>query len=137
VLRPGAPVSIAAFDDMALNTLMSTISATLADHVPARTLPDFDYLTKLAAPGLRERMLRASGLELESEMFSWSVPLPSFDVVWQIATGPIPFARGFAALDEAGTGKVRSALQERAARYATGGGAYLFPMACRMFWGHK
>lgn len=36
---------------------------TLAGHVPPDTLPDFDYLTQLAAPGLRERLLRESGLE--------------------------------------------------------------------------
>ena len=98
---------------MALNTLMSTIARTLARHVPPETLPDFDYLTRLAAPGLREQVLRESGLEqLHSELFHWAIPLPSFDLVWQIASAPVPFARAFAALDSVGT----NLLKERVGR---------------------
>jgi SAM-dependent methyltransferase len=138
VLTPGAPFSVAAFDDMALNTLMSTIARTLAGHVPPDTLPDFNYLTRLAALGLRERVLRESGLgELHSELFRWSVPLPSFELVWQIASAPIPFAGAFAALDSPGTGRVRTELEDAVSRYRTEDDAFLFPMACRLFWGRR
>ena len=113
VLSPDAPFSLAAFDDMALNTLMSTIARTLARHVLPETLPDFGYLTRLAAPGLREQVLRESGLEqLHAELFHWAIPLPSFDLVWQIASAPVPFARAFAALDSVGT----NLLKERVGR---------------------
>jgi ubiquinone/menaquinone biosynthesis C-methylase UbiE len=138
VLAPGAPFSVAAFDDMALNTLMSAIARTLAGHVPPGTLPDFDYLTQLAAPGLREQVLRQPGLEqLHSEIFPWSVPLPSFDLVWQIASGPVPFARAFAALDDTATSRVRSELEDAVSQYRAQDGAFAFPMACRLFWGRK
>jgi ubiquinone/menaquinone biosynthesis C-methylase UbiE len=138
VLAPGAPFSVAAFDDMTLNTLMSAIARTLAGHVPAGTLPDFDYLTQLAAPGLRERVLRESGLEqLHSQIFRWSIPLPSFDLVWQIASGPIPFGRAFDALDSTGTSRVRSELEDAVSQYRAEDGALVFPMACRLFWGRK
>ena len=138
VLSPGAPFSLAAFDDMALNTLMSTIARTLAGHVPPETLPDFDYLTQLAAPGLRERVLRESGLEqLHSELFHWAVPLPSFDLVWQVASAPVPFARAFATLDSAGADRVRSELEDAVSRYRTEDGTFVFPMACRLFWGRR
>ncbi len=138
VLAPSAPFSVAAFDDMALNTLMSAAARALAGHVPPDTLPDFDYLTELAAPGLRERVLRESGLEhVRSEIFRWSVSLPSFGPVWQIVSGPVPFARAFAALDSAGIGLVRSELESAVTRYRTDDGALVFPMACRLFWGHK
>ena len=139
VLTPGAPFSLAAFDDMALNTLMHTIAQALAAHVPPATMPDFDYLTRLAAPGLRERLLRESGLEeLHTEIFRWAVPLPSFELVWQIATAPVPFAAAFAALDSADVGKVRSELEDAASQYAgPERGTFVFPMACRLFWGRK
>jgi SAM-dependent methyltransferase len=138
VLTPGAPFSVAAFDDMALNTLMSTIARTLADHVAADTLPDFEYLTRLAAPGLRERLLRESGLaELHSEIFRWSLPLPSFDAVWQVASGPVPFAGAFAALDNADISRVRSDLAGAVSQYQTNHGVFEFPMACRLFSGRK
>jgi hypothetical protein len=117
---------------------MSTIARTLAGHVPPDALPDFGYLTQLAAPGLRERVLHESGLaELHSEIFHWSVPLPSFALVWQIASGPIPFGRAFAALDSAGLSRVRSELEDAVAPYRTEDGAFVFPMACRLFWGRK
>ena len=138
VLSPGAPFSLAAFDDMALNALMSTIARTLAEHVPPETLPDFDYLTRLAAPGLRERVLRESGLEqLHSELFHWAIPLPSFDAVWQVASAPVPFARAFAALDSTGTSQVRSELEDAVSPYQAEDGTFVFPMACRLFWGRK
>lgn len=138
VLSPGAPFSLAAFDDMALNPLMSTIARTLAGHVPPETLPDFDYLTRLAAPGLREQLLRESGLEqLHSELFRWAIPMPSFDVVWHVATAPVPFAKAFATLDSVGTSRVRSELEDAVSRYRTEDGTFVFPMACRLFWGSK
>ncbi|BCL32156.1 SAM-dependent methyltransferase [Streptomyces aurantiacus] len=138
VLAPGAPFSFATFDDMALNTLMSTIERILSGHVPADTLPDFDYLTRLAVPGLRERVLREARLEqFHTAIFRWSVPLPSFDAVWQIASGPVPFARAFDALDSADVGRVRSDLEDAVSQYRNDGGAFVFPMACRLFWGHR
>jgi len=138
VLSPGAPFSLAVFDDMALNTLMSTIAGTLAGDVPPDTLPDFDYLTQMAAPGLRERVLRESGIEqLHSEPFRWAIPLPSFDHVWQIASAPVPFARSFATLDNGGTSRVRSELVDAMSQYRTEDGSFVFPMACRLFWGRK
>lgn len=138
VLAPGAPFSIAAFDDMALNTLMATIAQVLAAHVPVDALPDFDYLTQLAAPGLREVVLRESGfVDLHSELFRWSVPLPSFDVVWQVANAPTPFAGAFAVLTPADVEAVRRELQEAVQPYrsAGGGASFEYPMACRLFWG--
>jgi ubiquinone/menaquinone biosynthesis C-methylase UbiE len=138
VLTPGAPFSVAAFDDMALNTLMSTIAQTLAGYVAADTLPDFEYLTRLAAPGLRERVLRESGMaELHSEIFHWSVPLPSFDAVWRVASGPVPFANAFAAVDNADISRVRSDLEDAVSQYQTNDGAFVFPMGCRLFSGRK
>lgn len=138
VLTPGAPFSFAAFDDMALNILMSTIEQVLARHVPPETLPDFEYLTRLAAPGLREMVLRESGLEeLHSELFHWRIPLPSFDLVWQIASAPVPFARAFATLEGAAVDRVRSEMEDAVSRYRTEDGSFAFPMTCRLFWGHK
>ncbi|HWG25035.1 hypothetical protein [Actinospica sp.] len=117
---------------------MSTIVRTLAGHVPPETLPEFDYLTRLAAPGLREQVLRESGLEqLHSELFRWAIPLPSFNLVWQVASAPIPFARAFAALDGVATSRVRSELEDAVSRCRTEDGTFVFPRACRQFWGRK
>jgi hypothetical protein len=41
----------------------------LQHHVPAELLPDSDYLTAIAAPGLRERLLREAGISaMHTEM---------------------------------------------------------------------
>jgi ubiquinone/menaquinone biosynthesis C-methylase UbiE len=62
VLKDGAPFSVAAFDAMEFNTLFSRAARVLQRHVPTELLPDFDYLTELATPGLRERLLREAGI---------------------------------------------------------------------------
>jgi hypothetical protein len=83
-------------------------------------------------------MLRESGLEqLHTEVFRWTVALPSFDAVWQIASGPVPFARAFDALDNTGASRLRSDLQDAVSPYRIEDGAFVFPMACRLLWGRK
>jgi hypothetical protein len=63
-------------------------------HVPAELLPDFDYVDKLARPGLRERVLREASISaLHTEMFFWRMPIPSAAAVWSVISTPAPFAR--------------------------------------------
>jgi hypothetical protein len=46
--------------------------------LPGELLPDFDYLTALATPGLRERLLREADIStLHTEMFAWPLPIAS------------------------------------------------------------
>jgi SAM-dependent methyltransferase len=138
VLKEGAPFSVAAFDAMELNTLISSIAGVLARHVPADLLPDFDYLTRLAAPGLRERLLREAGITaLHTEMFSWQVRLPSAAAIWAVATAPVPFGRALDSLADQELETARSELEEAAAEFRAPDGTYTFPMACRLFWGSK
>jgi hypothetical protein len=114
VLKDGAPFSVAAFDAMELNTLFSRAAQVLQRHVPAQLLPGIDYLTELATPGLRERLLREAGIStLHTQMFSWQVPMPSA-----------------AAL-------VRGELEQATAEFRATDGTCTFPLACRLFWGSK
>ena len=138
VLKDGAPFSVAAFDAMELNTLFSSMIQVLQHHVPAELLPDFDYLDKLATPGLRERVLREAGISaLHTEMFSWQVPMPSAAAVWAMLSGPVPFGRALDGLDSSERGIVQRELEEATAEFRAADGAYAFPMACRLFWGSK
>jgi len=138
VLKAGAPFSVAAFDAMELNTLISSITRVLARHVQADLLPDFDYLTRLATPGLRERLLREAGITaLHTDMFSWPVPLPSAAAIWAVATAPVPFGRALDSLAAQELETVRVELEEAAAEFRAPDGTYTFPMACRLFWGRK
>lgn len=54
-----------------------------------------------------------------------------------MVSGPIPFARAFAALDSTGISRVRSELEDTVAQYRAEDGALVFSMACRLFWGRK
>jgi trans-aconitate methyltransferase len=140
VLKDGAPFSVAAFDAMELNTLISSATAVLQRHVPAQLLPDFGYLTELATPGLRERLLREAGIStLHTEMFSWQVPMPSAAAVWTVASAPVPFGRALDHLagNENGLALVRGELEQATAEFRAADGSYAFPMACRLFWGSK
>jgi len=138
VLKDGAPFSVAAFDAMELNTLFSRMVQVLQHHVPAELLPDFDYLTAVAAPGLRERLLREAGIStLHTQMFSWPIPMPSAAAVWSVISAPVPFGRAMDSLAGHELEVVRSELEEAMAEFRAADGTYTFPMACRLFWGSK
>jgi len=138
VLKDGAPFSVAAWDSMELNTLFSRAAQVLERHVPAQLLPDFGYLTSLAAPGLRERLLREAGIStLHTEMFSWQVPMPSAAAIWTMITGPVPFGRARDSLASDELEIVRGELERATAEFRTGDSTYTFPMACRLYWGSK
>lgn len=138
VLKDGAPYSVAAFDAMDLNTLFSRAALVLERHVPAQLLPDFDYLTRLAMPGLRERLLREVGIStLHTEMFSWQLPMPSAAAVWNLVAAPVPFGRALDDLPRSQLDTVRSELEPATAEFRAADGSYTFPMACRLFWGNK
>ncbi|HUA45627.1 MAG TPA: hypothetical protein VMA77_10390 [Solirubrobacteraceae bacterium] len=77
VLKDGAPFSVAAWNAMELNALISHAVQVLRRHVPTELLPDFDYLNELAIPGLRERLLREAGIPtVYTEMLSWQLSTP-------------------------------------------------------------
>jgi SAM-dependent methyltransferase len=138
VLKDGAPFSVAAFDAMELNTLFSRAALVLQRHVPARLLPDFDYLTGLAAPGLRERLLREAGIStLHTEMFAWQVPMPSTAAVWTLISAPVPFGRALDGLASDELALIRKELEQATAEFRAADGSYAFPMACRLFWGSR
>lgn len=138
VLKDGAPFSVAAFDALHLNTLMTHAVQVLERHVPVELLPDFDYMTQLAAPGLRERLLREAGIStLHTELFSWQLPMPSAAAVWAVISGPVPFGQALDHLPADRLEIVRGELEQAAAEYRTVDGTYIFPMACRLFWGNK
>jgi SAM-dependent methyltransferase len=138
VLKDGAPFSVAAWDAMELNTLISSAAQVLQRHVPAELLPDFGYLTELATPGLRERLLREAGIStLHTQMFSWQLPMPSAAAVWTVISGPVPFGRALDGLASNEMEIVRSDLEQQTAEFHTADGTYAFPMACRLFWGSK
>ena len=138
VLKDGAPFSVAAFDAMELNTLFSSTALVLQRHVQAQLLPDSGYLTALAAPGLRERLLREAGIStLHTEMFSWRMPVPSAAAVWAFASAPVPFGRALDSLAGRELEIVRRELEQATAEFRAADGTYTFPMACRLFWGSK
>ena len=138
VLKDGAPFSVAAFDAMELNTLFSSAARALQRHVPAELLPDSGYLTALAAPGLRERLLREAGIStVNTEMFSWPMPVPSAAAVWAFASAPVPFGRALDSLAGRELEIVRRELEQATAEFRAADGTYTFPMACRLFWGSK
>jgi SAM-dependent methyltransferase len=138
VLKDGAPFSVAAWDAMELNTLISAANRVLERHVPADLLPDFGYLTELATPGLRERLLREAGISaLHTEMFSWQILMPSAAAIWAVISTPVPFGRAIDSLAGHELELVRSELEQETAEFRAADGTYAFPMACRLFWGSK
>ncbi|HTU72772.1 MAG TPA: class I SAM-dependent methyltransferase [Trebonia sp.] len=138
VLKDGAPFSVAAWDAMERNTLFSRAALVLHRHVPAGLLPDFGYLTELATPGMRERLLRQAGISaLHTQMFSWPLTMPSAAAVWAVIAAPVPFGRAMDSLAGSELEAVRRELEQETAEFRAADGSYTFPLACRLFWGSK
>jgi hypothetical protein len=135
VLKDGAPFSVAAWDAMALNTPISHAVQVLRRHVPAGLLPDFDYLTELATPGLRERPLREAGVStLRTTMFSWQLSTPSAAAV---ISASVAVGRAHDGLAGRELEIVKGELEQETAEFRTADGTCSFPVACRLFWGSK
>lgn len=138
VLKDDALFSVAVFDNMELNTLFSRAALVLQRHAPAELLPDFDYLTELATPGLRERLLREAGIStLHTQIFSWQIVMPSAAAAWTVISAPVPFGQALDTLAGNETALVRGELEQATAEFRAADGTYTFPMACRLFWGSK
>ncbi|MER5796355.1 class I SAM-dependent methyltransferase [Streptomyces sp. NPDC001980] len=135
VLKDGASFSVAAWDVIELNTLASLAVSVLERHVPEELLPDMEYLSELAAPGLRERLLREAGFStVHTELLSWRLPLPSATAV---IASPVPFGRAVDSLSSSELDVVKTELGQGADQYRTPEGTYAFPMTCRLYWGNR
>ena len=137
VLRPNGRFSIATWDHMSANTFVSTLDGLMTKHAPAELLPDFSAANALAAPGLRERHLRRAGItDVQTALFDYSITMPNFDAVARGLQQPATFGRAFASLSEARQDEVRNELRVAVDRYAHGD-AYVFQVACRLYWGRR
>jgi SAM-dependent methyltransferase len=135
VLRLGGQFSLATWDDMRLNTLMSTLSDTLRGYAPEELMPDFAGATALAAPGFREDLLRRAGVDsVETALFEYSITLPSFDAMRSVLAQPATFGRALAAVSPEQQTEMWAQLHDAVEQYRRGG-TYVFPVTCRLFWG--
>ncbi|MCL2451011.1 MAG: class I SAM-dependent methyltransferase [Polyangiaceae bacterium] len=137
VLKGGAPFSVITFEAMKLNTFVSAAVSVLERHVPGR-LPDFGYLTQVATPGLRERLLREAGIStLHSQTCTWKLELPSAAALWLCVSEPVPFGQAMSGLAPDELESIRAELEQASAEFRSVDGSYAFPMGCRLFWGNK
>lgn len=135
VLRPGAPFSLAVWDDPAKNTLMGAVFAILRKHLPPGHRSPLDALAQWAAEGRRTELLEGLGLApLQTEMFSWEYRFASFDEAWELVRSMEQFT-GQADLGPEAQAQVREELRESLAAYRQPAGQYVIPHACRLIWG--
>ena len=137
VLRPHGHFSIATWDHMTANRFISVLNEVMARHAPTDLLPDFSGANALAAPGVREDHLRRAGItDVETALFDYTITLPSFDAVTRALQQPATFGRAFMSLTSTRQDGVRDELRDAVGDYADGA-SYVFPVACRLFWGRR
>ncbi|MDQ1307593.1 MAG: hypothetical protein QG671_3426 [Actinomycetota bacterium] len=137
VMRPAGPFSIATWDVVERNTLISVVSRVLAAFAPSEILPDFSESDALATPGFREKLLRDAGVSLvETELLDYTITLPHDGALLGVLAQPATFGRAFASLDPVRQNELLERLRDVAARYRQGE-AYAFPVSCRLFWGSR
>jgi ubiquinone/menaquinone biosynthesis C-methylase UbiE len=138
VLRPGGCFSLAVWETVATNTLSGSVYLASRDHLPPELVPPFERLDAFAAEGLRTGLLRDAGLRVvETEMFTWTMEFESFDVLWELISGPGVFERQFATLDAPAREAVRHRVSELLAPHRDEAGAYHLPHSCRLIWGQR
>lgn len=137
VLRPGAPYSLAVWDDPSKNTLMNALVAQLQPHLPADHRSPMEALEAWAAEGRRARLLEGLGLApAGSEMFAWDYRFENFDEAWALVTSMGKFT-GQAELGAEAQEAVRKGLTTALAGFRMEDGGYVIPHACRLFWGQR
>jgi len=137
VLRPGAPFSLAVWDDPARNTLMSTLFAVLRRHLPPGHRSPLDALGAWAAEGRRQALLEQVGLApVHSAMFAWDYRFASADEPWALVRSMDRFT-GQAALAPEAQAEVRRELDLALAAYRQADGTWTIPHACRLIWGAR
>jgi ubiquinone/menaquinone biosynthesis C-methylase UbiE len=138
LLVPGGRFSVAVWDQMRLNTLMSSTVAALGDHLPPELRPAFDRFDALAADGHRAELLRAAGLSrIETEAFHWTMDFPDFEHAWAMVAGPGVLHAQFSSLTPSALAAVQQRLRELLAPFADATGALKIPHTCRLFWGQR
>lgn len=138
VLRPGGSFSLAVWDDMNLNTLVHTVLGLLRQRVAAELFEMFTALEALAAPGVRDGLLRDAGLvDFDSEMFKWTMDFPSEEALRVYIFGPGIFSRFTAELSDAEEDEVWSEAQAAFASFRHAHGGYKIPHTCRLLWGQS
>lgn len=138
VLAPGGRFSLAVWDNMNLNTLMSSTVAALNEHLPPELHPPFARFDALAAPGHRGELLRAAGLaQVETEAFRWNMEFRDFEHAWSMVAGPGVLQAQFAALAPGVVDTVEQRVRELLAPFERASGGLQVPHTCRLFWGQR
>lgn len=137
VLRAGGRFSLAVWDALEQNTLMSTMLTVLRGHLPPDHVSPMAGVQQWAACGVRAQLLQDAGLGVvESEMFAWSYRFARFDEVWDLL-GRMSGFTGQATLPAAAQERVRTELHAALAAYRQADGVYVIPHACRLLWGER
>lgn len=120
--------------------VMSLDALSLPDRSVDAAVSEFGFLQEgdVAAPGLRERLLREAGISpLHSEPVSFDIVVPSAAAVWAMISEPVPYGRARENLADDESEAVRDDLLRAIADLRESNGAYRFPIGFRLFWGRK
>ena len=94
-------------------------------------------LEELALPGRRESWLTRAGLDVDSELWCWTVEFPDEASMWEPATGPAMLGAVVQGLGDDQLAKARTEFDRLLADYRRVDGSYLLPYACRLIWGRR
>lgn len=134
VLRDCGRFSVAVWHDMNKNTLVDTVITALRPHFSADHFLAFDRLTET---DVSARLTEAGFAEFDSAPFSWSYNFPSWEALWEFASGPGLFGPKFAAVGDTVKEQVRVKLMGDFGAYRQDDGSYLIPHTCRVWWGRR
>lgn len=138
VLRPGGRFSIATWDAGSKNILTYVLGSAVREWLPPQVHAMTQRLEEFAMPGRRESWLTRAGLvDVDSELWSWTVEFPDEQSMWELATGPAMLGAVLRGLDDAQLTKARAEFGRLLADYRRADGSHLLPYACRLIWGSR
>jgi ubiquinone/menaquinone biosynthesis C-methylase UbiE len=128
VLRPGARFALAVWDEPAKNPFFTSLSAVLAQFVPAPPPdPNAPGVFRLAPPGELAHVLKEAGFShvtVEARPMVWRYEPP--EQYWQIQSEiAAPLRAAIASLDAAAVAQLKAAVLDALAPYVRDGGVDL------------
>ncbi|MCS7482460.1 class I SAM-dependent methyltransferase [Umezawaea endophytica] len=134
VLRPGGPLSIATWSDLAGSPYTRIGLSVLRRVLPAGAVPDMEsFFSDSARPGAFEGHLADAGFQdVEAAWFRWDTEYPDFEAWWRFVAEFGALKPLFDSLDASTRATARDVMESTMAEHGTGSGGYRLTATARV-----
>jgi ubiquinone/menaquinone biosynthesis C-methylase UbiE len=139
ILRPGGPLSIATWSDLAGSPYTRIGLSVLRQVLPKEAVPDMEvFFIDSARPGAFEGYLTDAGFrDIESSWFEWDTEYLGFESWWEFNTGFGPLKALYDSVDEHQRVVARRVMADEMKEHRTTSDGYRLPATARAITARK